>query len=134
MSLGSQIRHYREQLGLTLEQLSERSDVDVGTISALEVRDSERSKYAAAIAKGLGVDLDVLLGPPAHSARGAAVDLLNQRSVAYAGEPGANYRAWPFRQLTPADIGQLDAVQLAQLEGFALGLLTSRKRQLAGGQ
>jgi len=61
MNLGQQIRRLRNQLGLTLEQLAERSGVDVGTISALEVRGSTRSKYAPQIAAGLGVSLDELL-------------------------------------------------------------------------
>lgn len=60
MALGSRIRHYREKANLTLEQLSERSGVDVGTISALENRDSSRSKYATAIAQGLGMTVEML--------------------------------------------------------------------------
>lgn len=64
MSLGSQIRLHRQRLGLTLDQLSERAEVDVGTISALENRNSERSMYAAKIAAGLGMSLDQLLAKP----------------------------------------------------------------------
>lgn len=60
MSLGSRIRHYREKAGWTLEQLSERCGVDVGTISALENRGSQRSKYATAIAAGFGMTLNQL--------------------------------------------------------------------------
>lgn len=60
MALGARIRYYREKAGLTLDQLSERSGVDVGTISALENRDSSRSKYATALAQGLGMSLEML--------------------------------------------------------------------------
>lgn len=60
MALGNQIRHYREKLGLTLEQLSELSGVEVGTISALEVRNSSRSKFASPIAKSLGLTVEQL--------------------------------------------------------------------------
>lgn len=60
MALGARIRYYREKAGLTLEQLSEKSGVDVGTISALENRDSSRSKYATALAQGLGMSLEML--------------------------------------------------------------------------
>ena len=60
MTLGARIRHYREKANLTLEELSSRSSVDVGTISALEVRNSSRSKYATAIAQGLGMTLEML--------------------------------------------------------------------------
>lgn len=61
MALGKQIKRYRELLGWTLESLSEKSCVDVGTISAMENRDSQRSKYAAPLAKALGLTLEQLL-------------------------------------------------------------------------
>lgn len=60
MALGNRIRYYREKAGLTLDQLSERSGVDVGTISALENRNSSRSKFATPIAKGLGMTVEML--------------------------------------------------------------------------
>ena len=60
MALGTRIRFYREKAGLTLEQLSERSGVEVGTISALENRDSSRSKFATPIARGLGMSVEML--------------------------------------------------------------------------
>ena len=60
MALGKQIRRYRAALGLTLEQLEARTGVGVGTIAALEGRDSERSKYAARLAAGLGLSLEQL--------------------------------------------------------------------------
>jgi len=62
MPLGKRVKALRESLGMTLEQLAVRSGVDLGTIGALEVRDSSRSKYAAELAAGLGVSLDDLLG------------------------------------------------------------------------
>lgn len=61
MALGKNIRLLREQRGYTLERLSELSGVDVGTISALEIRDSARSKYAPAIARALKVSLEELM-------------------------------------------------------------------------
>lgn len=67
MALGKNIRRYRESLGLTLEHLSERSGVDVGTISALENRDSKRSQFATAIARALGMSTEQLeSGQAAH--------------------------------------------------------------------
>lgn len=60
MPLGSRIRHYREKAGWTLDQLSDRCGVDVGTISALENRNSQRSKYAVKIAAGFGLTLNQL--------------------------------------------------------------------------
>ena len=66
MALGKQIRRYRAALGLTLEQLEARTGVGVGTIAALEGRDSERSKYAARLAAGLGLSLEQLLDESAQ--------------------------------------------------------------------
>lgn len=60
MALGQNIRFHRERLSLTLEQLSERSGVDVGTISALEIRNSSRSKFAPEISKALGFTVEQL--------------------------------------------------------------------------
>jgi transcriptional regulator with XRE-family HTH domain len=63
MALGKQIRMYRAKLGLTLEALAAKceGEIEVGTISALEVRDSQRSKYAAPIARALGLTVEQLL-------------------------------------------------------------------------
>lgn len=63
MTLGKQIRKYREQLGWTLEDLENRSGVGRGTISALENRGSQRSVYAPAIAQAFGITLEQLLDP-----------------------------------------------------------------------
>ena len=60
MALGKQIRHYRNKAGWKLKQLSEACDVDVGTISALENRDSTRSEFFAPIAKAFGLTLEQL--------------------------------------------------------------------------
>lgn len=60
MALGKNIRALRGRLDWTLEQLSERSGVEVGTISALENRDSKRSQFGTAIAKAMGVSLEDL--------------------------------------------------------------------------
>lgn len=62
MALGKNIKFHRERLGLTLLQLSDASGVDVGTISALEVRDSRRSQYGSAIAAAMGMTFEQLAG------------------------------------------------------------------------
>ena len=92
MALGALIKIFRTQAGLTLEQLSERSGVDVGTISALENRDSTRSKYAKDLARGLNVPLENLLG-------GADDHLFKVR------EPLANYHAREAQNVKPAELG-----------------------------
>lgn len=62
MALGANIRKLRTSLGLRLEDVSLASGVDVGTISALENRDSARSKYASDIAHALGTTVEELSG------------------------------------------------------------------------
>ena len=65
MALGKNVRAIREARGWTLAELSERADVDVGTISALENRDSKRSQFAAPLAHALGVSVEELTGDAA---------------------------------------------------------------------
>lgn len=60
MALGKQIRRYRELLDWKLLQLSIASGVEVGTISALELRDSRRSDAFLPIAKAFGLTLEQL--------------------------------------------------------------------------
>lgn len=82
MTLGSNIRLHRLARGLTLEQLSTASGVEVGTISALEMRASSRSKYAPALARALGLTLDVLYrSPPTQQGGGAADNLLQAQEL-----------------------------------------------------
>ena len=60
MALGNNIKFHRDRLGWTLEKLSELSGVDVGTIWALESRNSTRSKYASQICAALGFTVEQL--------------------------------------------------------------------------
>lgn len=60
MAIGKQIKHYREKAGWKLKELSALCDVDVGTISALEIRDSSRSEFFQGIAKAFGLTLEQL--------------------------------------------------------------------------
>ena len=91
MSLGSEIRKQRASRQWTLEDLSERSGVDVGTISALEVRDSTRSKFAVAIARAFGISLEQLLnpGPATNATHEPQPEQKLQTNV-----------VWPFRRVT----------------------------------
>lgn len=61
MALGKQVRKYRERAGWKLETLSFKSGVEVGTINALENRDSSRSKFAPQLAKAFGLTVEQLL-------------------------------------------------------------------------
>lgn len=60
MGMGKQIRERRLKLGWTLEKLEDASGVAVGTIHALEQRDSSRSKYLPALAKALGLTVEAM--------------------------------------------------------------------------
>ena len=61
MALGKNVKALREKRGWTLKDLSKLSGVPVGTIGAIEVRDSVRSEYAVRLAQGLGVDVSELM-------------------------------------------------------------------------
>lgn len=67
MAMGKHIKTHREARGWTLADLSERSGVELGTIGALEVRDSARSKFASAIAKAFGLTVEELEAAPPDS-------------------------------------------------------------------
>ena len=61
MALGKQVKQYRLFHKWTLEDLSTRSGVDVGTIHALEQRDSKRSEKTPALARAFGLSVEQLL-------------------------------------------------------------------------
>jgi transcriptional regulator with XRE-family HTH domain len=82
MALGKQVKKYREQLGWTLLQLEEHAGVDTGTIGALEVRDSSRSKYGSALARAMGLTLDQLLDE-ANTYPASATPMATDRTGVY---------------------------------------------------
>jgi phage repressor protein C with HTH and peptisase S24 domain len=61
MGLGKTIKDLRLAWGWTLEELEERSGVAVGTISALENRDSSRSQYFSQLADALRIGMPILM-------------------------------------------------------------------------
>lgn len=132
VSLGSNLRTARLAQNLTLEQLAEKSDVDVGTISALENRGSQRSKYAPALASALGMSLEAL---SAGSATGGSVAREKKAKVAGSvrshhrvAEPPGNYLpAWPFPDIKPAVYDDLTDLQKAEVQGFVKSLLRQKR-------
>lgn len=60
MATGKRIKHYRQKAGWKLADLSDACGVDVGTISALENRDSKRSENFAPIARAFGLTVEQL--------------------------------------------------------------------------
>lgn len=61
MGVGKNIRAMRLSRGWDLATLSEKSGVDVGTISALEQRDSKRTQYLANFCQAFNVTLRQLM-------------------------------------------------------------------------
>ncbi len=61
MSTGNRVKHYRKALNWTLERLSDKSGVEIGTLSAIERRKSQRSKFFPQIAKAFGLTVEQLL-------------------------------------------------------------------------
>lgn len=61
MAFGAAVRKAREARNLRPSELADRAGVDLATLSAIESRDSVRSKYAAPLAAALGASLEDLL-------------------------------------------------------------------------
>jgi len=73
-AFGGNVRHHREQAGLTLEQLSTRSSVSRAMLSKVERGEkSPTIGVASKIAHALDVSLSDLIGAPDNAASGAAV-------------------------------------------------------------
>jgi transcriptional regulator with XRE-family HTH domain len=60
MGTGRNIRAIRLGLGWKLKDLAERAEVEIGTLSALESRDSSKSDYFLPIAKAFGMTVEDL--------------------------------------------------------------------------
>ena len=137
MALGAQIKKYRLFHGWTLEELSERSGVDVGTINALEVRNSKRSEKAIAIASALGLSVEQLLDEAADW-RSAAAALIASAGAAYheavAQSPplpasGALIRLpyWPFSMTPERFRSLLNGSDIKSVDDFIRGIMAARK-------
>lgn len=127
MALGSQVRHYREGLGWTLEKLSDRSGVEIGTISALEKRDSSRSQFGPKLAAALGLTMEQLLDDE--------TDYLSKLKAGEAAGPSMATPAatsiasrWAFKQISPSDWwAVLDDEARMMVEIYARGMLDSAR-------
>jgi transcriptional regulator with XRE-family HTH domain len=64
MALGSNVRKYRLEAGLTQEELAKRAGMEQQALSALENRDSKSSAYLVQLAQALGKTTDELMGQP----------------------------------------------------------------------
>lgn len=96
MNLGQRIAGVLAETGKSQVWLSEATGIDEGTISALIVRNSIRSKFAPAIAQALGVSLEWLVagvGPkyPSHSMRGISIEAVGEARPTFASDNLAEY-------------------------------------------
>lgn len=125
MALGKQIKKYREFLEWTLDVLSLRSGVDVGTISALENRDSTRSQYAPQIAKAFGISFEQLVDEQTDWSSVVATMVIStevrEREATYQ----LHNTPWPFKNLMPEEWNTLDSTEKARIEAYAQGVLES---------
>lgn len=65
MGIGAKIKAVREALNMPQVRLADQANMSQQALHALEIRDSRRSVYFAAIARAFGVTLDDLLTLPA---------------------------------------------------------------------
>lgn len=136
MPLGKQIKKYRLAHGWTLEELSDRSDVEVGTISALEVRDSKRSEKAPAIAKALGLSLEQLLDENTDWTSVALVRALSADAADRENMPPKvmeqpskllSIPYWPFSFSQKKFRTLLNRKDIKSIDDYISGLLTARE-------
>ena len=121
MALGKTVKALRDARGWTLKELSKRSGVPVGTIGALEVRDSVRSEYASKLAKGLGVALDQLI---ANDDRNLQNTLLENTS---------NTLTVPVQKAPVAINGEASLAQIMQgLAGYFEAMDTNTRKMAMG--
>lgn len=112
MATGSRVRHYRLKMGWTLEELSARSGVEVGTISAIEQRDSERSSKFLQIAPAFGLTVEQLADsdtdhhvfdaqPPYGTTGGDSPTLTAQEDLPSYADPWLESAMAALRQIHP---------------------------------
>lgn len=127
MGIGAQIKKYRLQVGWTLERLSEASGVEIGTIGALEARDSSRSKFFPAIAKALGMTVEQLADESINMSFTIVNDIVFAKPPKgfVAAEAQAPY-LWPFKDLKPHEWELLTEDERQHIENGALMLIRAR--------
>lgn len=101
--------------------------MDVGTISAIEQRDSRRSQFGVALAKALGLSLEQLL----DEATDYLPSLLSGSTLPQATiqtHPAALPIApWPFKTVTPNEWRGLGEPGHSMVEAYIRGLVDSNR-------
>lgn len=131
MATGIRIRHYRKKLGWKLKDLAEASGVDVGTISALESRDSSRSEFFQKIAQAYGLTVEQLNDV---SQDYPVVDTRKQRDQWGSSpiiQPSTAQESfltfvWPFKDVLPGHWALLDEAEKANFENLILSCVKNR--------
>lgn len=140
MSLGTQVKKYRDAGGLSYPELSELSGVEIGTINALEKRHSRRSEHGPALARALGLTLEQLLDVGTdhsdlvrvHQARRRALTAgQTTQNGMRAAENVAAYpiaaSAWPFVSITPEQFrASLDREDIDRIEAYIQAVIDTR--------
>lgn len=133
MSLGSQVKKYRNAAGCTFAEVEAISGVSTGNINALEKRNSNRSEHAQTLARAFGLTTDQLLDETTdhsdhvreHVNRWRHSKTLPPSTISVS-EPTATWvqNYWPFSispdrvkaALGPDDIKHVDAFILALVQ------------------
>lgn len=130
MSLGLQLKKYREAARLTYGELEELSGVGTASLNALEKRESKRSEHAPAIAKAFGLTLDQLLDESADYTERVRLHV-TRCLQGYAATPIASDAAftgeWPFSIGRDRVTKTLTTEDLSRVEAYILALVQARE-------
>lgn len=131
MAIGKQIKLYRGRLGWKLKELSELSGVEVGTISALEIRDSKKSDFFLPLAAAMGLTLEQLAdesteytpNPPSQAPQPAPLPVASTGGAVVAMERTPFY---PSQQnLTDPQVNEAIRIMVALSEADRRGALAN---------
>jgi transcriptional regulator with XRE-family HTH domain len=123
MSIGSQIKLYRNKLNLKYRELGDACNMDGKTISALEKRDSNRSDFFPAIAAAFGLTVEQL----ADESKVYDVRLVDKtQQMVTPIDANRPVGLWPFKKVTPAQYDLLEDDDRVAVENHILLFLQAR--------
>lgn len=120
MSLGKNIKALRTAKGWDQKTLSQKSGVGIGTISAIEVRNSVRSQFAPALAIALGVSVEQLLSDATDWLATGKGEMLQQRPTSAEAVAAASSAS-----------GAVTLAQALEVVAASLNELPDARRELA---
>ena len=123
MSIGSQIKLYRNKLNLKYRELGDACGMDGKTISALEKRQSNRSDFFPAIAAAFGLTIEQL----ADESKVYDVRLVDKtRQAVISIDANRLVGPWPFKRVTPSEYDLLEDADRVAIESHILLFLQAR--------